>query len=158
MLIRKGREDVTVKEAFEYLGQIRKVEREMKRLELAIQQASFSLLPGAIRYDKEKVQTSPDDMLTKTFAEIDEMERELKANYKKKAEFLNEIYRTIEERMPEDTEVHQIEKNVVVMYFVGRKTIREISAEMNYSVPHIYRLRNNGVRMFAEVMSDDKRS
>ena len=146
---------MTTKEAFEYLGQIRKVEREMKRLELAIQQASFSLLPGAVRYDKERVNTSPDDMLTKTFAEIDEMERELKANYKKKTEFLNEIYRTIEERMPEDTEAHQIEKNVVTMYFIGRQSIQEISDTLNYSTRHTYRLRNKGVRTFAEVMSHD---
>ena len=127
----------------------------MKRLELAIQQASFSLLPGAVRYDKERVNTSPDDMLTKTFAEIDEMERELKSNYKKKTEFLNEIYRTIEERMPEDTEAHQIEKNVVTMYFIGRQSIQEISDTLNYSTRHTYRLRNKGVRTFAEVMSHD---
>ena len=146
---------MTTKEAFEYLGQIRRVEREMQRLELAIQQASFSLLPGAIRYDKERVNTSPDDMMTKTYAEIDEMERELKANYKRKTEYLKEIYGTIERIMPEETESQQIEKNIVTMYFVGRKSIQEISDELNYSTRHTYRLRNRGVKTFAEVMTHD---
>lgn len=146
---------MTTKEAFEYLGQIRRVEREMQRLELAIQQASFSLLPGAVRYDKERVNTSPDDLMTKTYAEIDEMERELKTNYKRKTEYLKEIYGTIERIMPEETDSQQIEKNIVTMYFVGRKSIQEISKEMNYSVQHIYRLRNRGVKTFAEVMSHD---
>lgn len=146
---------MTTKEAFEYLGQIRRVEREMQRLELAIQQASFSLLPGAVRYDKERVNTSPDDMMTKTYAEIDEMERELKANYKRKTEYLKEIYGTIERIMPEETDSQQIEKNIVTMYFVGRKSIQEISDELNYSTRHTYRLRNRGVKTFAEVMSHD---
>lgn len=145
---------MTVSEAYDYLNQIRTTEKAMARLELAIQQTYFSLYPGAVRYDKDRVNVSPDDPMAETFSKLDEMERELKRIYHNKAEYLREIYQNIEQKMPEDSAAHIMEKNVVVAYYIGRKSIAKISEELNYSVQHVYRLRNSGVETFAEVMTD----
>ena len=51
-------------------AQITKSEAEMQGLRL-------SMLPGAIRYDKDKIQTSPDDPMTKYAARMDDLTRKI---------------------------------------------------------------------------------
>lgn len=51
-------------------GQIKKAEAEMEGLRL-------SMLPGAIRYDKDAVQTSPQDPMAQYAARLDELERKI---------------------------------------------------------------------------------
>lgn len=51
-------------------AQIRKAEAEMEGLKL-------SMLPGAIRYDKDKVQLSPEDPMAKYVVRLDELERKI---------------------------------------------------------------------------------
>lgn len=51
-------------------GQIKKAEAEMEGLKL-------SMLPGAIRYDKDKVQASPQDPMAQYAVRLDELERKI---------------------------------------------------------------------------------
>ena len=51
-------------------GQIKKTEAEMEGLKL-------SMLPGAIRYDKDKVQASPQDPMAQYAVRLDELERKI---------------------------------------------------------------------------------
>ena len=51
-------------------GQIKKAEAEMEGLKL-------SMLPGAIRYDKDKVQSSPQDSMAQYAVRLDELERKI---------------------------------------------------------------------------------
>jgi len=51
-------------------GQIKKAEAEMEGLKL-------SMLPGAIRYDKDKVQSSPQDPMAQYAVRLDELERKI---------------------------------------------------------------------------------
>ena len=51
-------------------GQIKKAEAEMEGLKL-------SMLPGAIRYDKDKVQASPQDSMAQYAVRLDELERKI---------------------------------------------------------------------------------
>jgi len=51
-------------------GQIKKAEAEMEGLKL-------SMLPGAIRYDKDKVQASPQDPMAQYVVRLDELERKI---------------------------------------------------------------------------------
>lgn len=51
-------------------GQIKKAEAEMEGLKL-------SMLPGAIQYDKDKVQSSPQDLMAQYAVRLDELERKI---------------------------------------------------------------------------------
>ena len=68
---------MTVCEVKEYFRQIRKEQLEIMHLAEMIQHEELTLLPKAITYDKEKVQTSPEDILANGAAEIVEMQEEL---------------------------------------------------------------------------------
>ena len=61
--------------------------KKEKRLELIM-----SLFPGAIRYDKDKVQTAPSDKMSDIMASVDDLDNEI-ADLK---EELREARRTIE--------------------------------------------------------------
>lgn len=143
---------MTYKEAKSYLEQIRQTEQAMARLELTIEQISCSLLPGAIRYDIDKVKSSAKDNLSETIIKLDELKRELNDKYRAKGEYLREIYQNIEILMPEDTEEEVVVKNVITMYYIARMSCREIGedSKINYSERHCWRLRNKGIRIFAE--------
>lgn len=67
----------TVNEAKEYFRQIRKEQLEIIHLGKMIEREEMTLLPKAIRYDTDKVQLSPDDILARSAAEIADMKEEL---------------------------------------------------------------------------------
>ena len=66
-----------VNEVKEYFRQIRKEQLEIFHLEKMIEREELTLLPKAIRYDTDKVQLSPDDILARSAAEIADMKEEL---------------------------------------------------------------------------------
>ena len=143
---------MTQQEAFVFLGQVRGCENRIKRLERIIESLRFSLLPGAIRYDKDRVNTSPEDSTTELFARIDEYERELKSEQQKMAK----VVLTVDDALKKMADTR--ERVVLAEYYIGRVPISNIADGLGITTRHCIRLRNNGVSMFAEVMSDDKRS
>ena len=61
----------------EWFKQVRREQYEIEHLKELIKSAEFGLLPSGIRYDRDKVQTSPDDTMSKVLAKAVDMQREL---------------------------------------------------------------------------------
>lgn len=140
---------MTRQEAFVFLGQVRGFDNKIKRLERTIESLRYNLTPGAIRYDKDRVDTSPQDQMTELFAKIDQYERELQVEYAKRAEVVLKVDNALN-RM-NDTK----ERIVLKEYYIGKINLRDIADGLGITVRHCIRLKNNGVSMFAEVMSHD---
>ena len=140
---------MTRQEAFVFLGQVRGFDNKIKRLERTIESLRYNLTPGAIRYDKDRVDTSPQDQMTELFAKIDQYERELQVEYAKRAEVVLKVDDALN-RMS-DTK----ERIVLKEYYIGKINLRDIADGLGITVRHCIRLKNNGVSMFAEVMSHD---
>lgn len=68
---------MTASEVKEYFKEIRKEQQEVNHLAQMIRKEELELLPKAIAYDKDRVQTSPEDMLAIKASGIAEMEKEL---------------------------------------------------------------------------------
>ena len=64
---------MTAKEVREYFCEIRDEQAEVEHLIEMITKRRASLLPSGICYDKDKIQTSPEDSLAKAGAEIADM-------------------------------------------------------------------------------------
>ena len=58
---------------YDYLMRIRKTEYAIKRKQLRCEELRSCLLPGAIRYDLDKVQTSPRDKLPEIGEAIEQL-------------------------------------------------------------------------------------
>jgi hypothetical protein len=74
------------KQIYNYLNSVRVLHWRWLRLKARHDELESCLLPAAIRYDKDKVQTSPDDTISKIVAEISELETQMKAILLAKAE------------------------------------------------------------------------
>ena len=68
---------MTVGEIKEIFKQVRKAQIEIRHILRLIEREELTLLPKAIRYDRDKVQVSPDDILARSAAEIADMKEEL---------------------------------------------------------------------------------
>ena len=140
---------MTTKEAFIFLGQVRGCENRIKILKWNIESLRSSLLPGAIRYDKDRVVSSPQDSVEELFDRILAYEKELDSEMKKQATAVLIVDNALQKM--EDTK----EKAVLADYYIGQISIPQIAHKLKITVRHCYRLRDNGVSMFSEVMTND---
>lgn len=121
----------------QFLYNIKDEQREIKIINDRIAELEAGLLPQGIRYDKEKVQTSPSgDIIADTFGEIDEYARRLNdikillSNRRAKAlEMISKL---------EDSE----ERAVLVSFFLSenRKTMYQTSIDVGFSERETYRI------------------
>lgn len=124
--------------AYDYLMQIRKKDNAIRRKELQCEQLKSCLLPGAIRYDLDKVQNSPSDQMSEIFGRISEIEDDIKVLHGEKAKLIIEISDTIES-LEDDNE-----KTVLSEFYVGRIPMTIVAEDINYSPRRAYYFRKQG--------------
>ena len=133
----------------EYMMQVRRIELRIRRISLQIEELESSLLPQGIRYDKDKVQTSPEDTLSKIAGRISDLEKQRTQLVRERRLLLLEIQDALDQLTSEQEQI------VLEAYYLSRMSMMEISEMINYSISHTYRFRANGLRHL-QVMKDDK--
>ena len=83
------------RQAYIFLNSARVLHWEWLRLKAKHDELESCLLPAAIRYDKDKVQSSPEDPMSKVVAEVMELEKEMKLIQLKKSQRIAEIDKQI---------------------------------------------------------------
>ena len=140
---------MTPKEMCVFLGRVRNLSRKEQKLRLQIQELRFSLLPSGIRYDKDRVQTSPLDQMLEVLSDIDKIERQRLKVLKVLIDYRALIARKI-------IILPVKEYYVINQYFLQYKSMREISAELGITERHVYRLKNNAVSMLCKLEGWDE--
>lgn len=136
------------KEMCMYLGRVRNLTRKELKLRRHIEELRYSLLPSGIRYDKDKIQTSPMDQMLEALSEIDHYERERL----KVVETLIDIRSIIARKL---IILPQKEYFVLNEYYLRLRSIKNIADDMECSVQYVYRLRNNGLSMLCKLEEND---
>jgi DNA-directed RNA polymerase specialized sigma subunit len=136
-----------INEVYAFFGRPRLHENKIKRIEVTLEELRSCLLPGAIRYDKEKVDSSPKDSMADVFARIDELERELESERENKKCAILEIDRALMQ-VPEGPY-----KTMLAEYYIGRISIDKIADGMGVSRRHCFRIKKKAVETFAEIMN-----
>lgn len=117
---------------------------KIKRIEYQIETLRTNLEPNAVRYDLDKVITSPKDIMAETFEKIDELETELKetrAERRRLQERMADLFSELEESP---------EKTILFGYDLQGMTMEQIATDLNYNVKHCYKLRDKGIRELRE--------
>ncbi len=127
--------------------QVRRTENAIKRKQLRREELKSCLLPGAIRYDLDKVQTSPKDKLTEIIAKVDELDRQIEELMQEKAMLIIKIGEAIE-RLEDDNE-----KTVLTEFYIGRIPMRDVAPAIGYSPRRAYQFRERGVIHLGEVLA-----
>lgn len=136
---------MTKSEAYEYLARPRRLQHRIYRLTMQRDEYQAMLLPSAIRYDKDVVQTSPEDKQLELAAAVLDLDAEIRRLTAERARVLLDICDRIG-RLPDDTEVA-----VLVGYFIRRRPMSEIADTLGYSTSHCYYCCRRGVKHFAEL-------
>lgn len=136
---------MTNTEVRQYLGQILECEREIRRYkerlyELRVQAGGV----GAIRYDKDKVITSPDNMMEKAIIRACEVEERIEQ-------------KIAEKTIKQANLTEQIEavggKGAEVLYqrYVNMKSLDQIAREECYTKPYIKNILRKAVKDFGVI-------
>ena len=127
--------------AREYLKQIKREQIEICRLQEQIDTAEASLLPKAIRYDLDKVQTSPEDPMYSVLAEVDEYKQEM----------LKRVHRLTLRRRKAIRMLDQLkdsrQRQVLFLYYLdpGLLTMEQVAEKMIYSEREAWRKHDTAI-------------
>lgn len=135
---------MTVSEAYFYLDSVRRIEAEIVKKQLQHDELQSCLLPRAITYDGDHVQTSPDDAMSKIAAKVVDMEREIRDLRAEKARLIVDINTAIA-MLESDTE-----QMILLGFYVGRLPASRIAEIVHYSVRGVYKAKARAVRHLAE--------
>lgn len=120
----------------QFLYSIRDEYKEIEELKMRIEELNTSLLPQGIRYDKDRVQTSPMDMATDRMAEIGDYEAMLQ----------RKLVRLNRRRMIAQIKINALtdsrQRQILDLYFLSdrRYKMADVAALAGYSEEQTYRL------------------
>lgn len=126
------------KQAYNYLNSVRVLHWQWLRLKAKHDELETCLLPAAIRYDKDKVQSSPEDAMSKIVAEIAELEKRMAEVQRKKSQRIEEIAKAINSLESDE------ERTALTMRYINRKSVFDIAEAMGYSEKRIYQFMDQG--------------
>lgn len=99
-----------------------------------------SVMPTAIRYDLDKVQSSPEDPMTEMMARLEDIDRKIIAARK---QFIDDSDRIVEACADLPCEE---ERTVITMYYIGRKSMIEIADTIGYARSRTYEYRQQALK------------
>ena len=132
------------RQAFEFLNSVRVLHLQWLRLKAKHDALESCLLPAAIHYDKDKVQTSPDDTMSKVISEIADLEKEMSRVLKCKAQQVERIDKALKSLESEE------ERTALTMRYINRISVSEIAEAMGDSEQRIYQFMNQGGAQIAK--------
>lgn len=134
-----------------WFSQIRKEQYEIEHLKRMISNAEAGLLPSGIRYDKDKVQTSPQDTMSKVIAKAVDMQRELEQSIAELQERHIEAEQLIKQLDNSD------EREVLRYYYMDVEqgkplTWEQVGIRMNYYKRHVLRIHGKALYNLAQIV------
>ncbi len=138
------------RQAYEFLNSARVLHWQWLRLKAKHDELESCLLPAAIRYDKDKVQSSPEDPMSKIVTEVIELEKEMKEIQLKKSKQISRIDKAISSLESDE------ERTALTMRYVNRIPVTDIAEAMGYAEPTIYKFMNQGGEQIAKSIRNIK--
>lgn len=126
------------KQVYEFLNSVRVLHWQWLRLKAKHDELESCLLPAGIRYDKDRVQSSPEDQISRIVARINELEHKMNAVQLAKSKRIEEIDKAISAIKSEE------ERTALTMRFINRLPVSYIAEQMGYAEPTIYKFMNQG--------------
>ena len=136
------------RQAYIFLNSVRVLHLEWLRLKAKHDELESCLLPTAIRYDKDKVQTSPSDPMSKIVSEVMELENEMKRVQYNKSRQIAKIDKAISSL--ESAE----ERTALSMRYINRVPVAKIAKDMGYSEKRVYQFMDSGGAQIAKGLKD----
>ena len=135
-------------EVYEFLTMPKKTKLQIRSKQMQIEDLRLQMLPGAIRYDKDIVQSSPGDPMLKFIVRVDELERDiegLKQQYVDEQKLISEAIEMLEDKR---------EQVVLIGRYVSGDSYDEIAAELSLSVDRVFQIHRSAVDKMVGIVDD----
>lgn len=119
---------------------------KIKNTQAKIEDLNTMMLPGAIRYDKDKVQTSPSDPMLKYAERLTELEEELKKLQERYLKEQKDITDMIE-KVPDPNE-----QTVLINRYINGMYFEDIAKNIPASISTVYRWHRLGMNHLEELI------
>lgn len=136
---------MTVTEAYAFLNSIRHIEAEIIKLQIRHDELQSCLLPKAITYDKDSVQTSPEDPMLRIASDVVDLERQIQQLKTTKAKRVVEVSGAINQLTDDNEQI------ILLGFYVGRLPARKIAELTHYSLSGVFKARRRAVVHLSEV-------
>jgi len=134
--------------ALKYLSRIRTITEAMRNKELEIEALRYKASgAGAIRYDKDHVQTSPQNYMEMAIADVIQLEAELEEDKASREELLGNTY-SIVRKLPEPE--HRV---LIEWYYLNGLKVDDVCNKICRSERGFYYLRDDALESFGENMN-----
>lgn len=128
--------------ADKYLSRIRNANKETRIMYEQILYLRYKASGmGAIRYDKDHVQTSPEDMVCEAIAEAIDLEQTLSRRIKRLQDMREHAEQVIEFWNNNNARFIEI-------YYLNHGSMSDVSSRIGCSSRHAYRIRDNALEEF----------
>ncbi|MCR4849790.1 MAG: DUF1492 domain-containing protein [Lachnospiraceae bacterium] len=133
--------------ASSYLSSIRNIEKRLnnKRLELEALRYKASGA-GAIRYDKDRVQSTPEDFLVKAMGDIIQIEKQIEKEEREVEKKKGRAYSIVRKM---DKAEHRI---IIEWYYFNGLSMIDAATRMNIAERTAYYLRDDALEGFGKLM------
>ena len=136
------------KKANKYLMQIRDASKELTELIFQIDYLRYKASgAGAIRYDKDRVQTSPEDMMCESISEAVYLEGKLSNRHKQLKAMREHTEKII--ALWADNNARMIE-----VYYLNHGSMVDVARQIKCSDRQAYRIRDNALEQFSKYIQD----
>lgn len=137
-------------ELFQILTEPKKIKSEIKRVCERIEDTRLMMLPSAIRYDKDKVLSSPSDPMIKFAEKLDELEKQ-KENLIQKYIISRQRMIDLIEMLTEDNQ-----KDIIQARYMKNLRFYQIADEIGYSEAQTYRIYADAIEQLERIINDNK--
>ena len=137
-------------EVYEFLTMPKKTKLQIRSKQMQIEDLRLQMLPGAVRYDKDIVQSSPEDPMMKFIVRLDELERDiegLKQRYVDEQKLISEAIEMLEDKR---------EQVVLIGRYVSGDSYDEIAAELFLSVDRVFQIHRSAVDKMVDIVDKVK--
>lgn len=118
----------------------RRIDQQIGRINAKIRSLRDSLALSGVRYDIDRVQSSPSDRMSAVTAEIDALEHRRDALVDARMKAVEQIEEAVNSLSDET------ERTVLYMQYIGKERMDEIAEKMHCSRRSAYRLRAQALR------------
>ena len=133
----------------EWLHKPERLKLKMMQLKNARDEYEMCLLPGAITYDKDKIDRTPTDRVTEIMAKISDIDLEIEKLGRIRAEALDDclaVLATLPER----------EEYILTAYDIRGERMEDVARAISYSVGYCFKIRRKALKALTNARKEKR--
>lgn len=136
---------------YHILTEPKRIKSKIKRISERIEDTRLMMLPSGIRYDMDKIISSPSDQMLKFAEKLDELDKEKQKLTKEYFEARDYLFELV------DNLSDETKKDIIQNHFILNKKFYQIAERIQYSEAQTYRLYADAIEELENMIVNDSK-